>query len=449
MADLLRFKRGLAAGLTDLAKSAGTIYVTTDEHAMYVDIDNNTRIRLGDFIVASSLADLATEAYKPYSTTALYYITTENALARYDGSKWVQINNTADLESAITVLEGYVGKPAAATADGKATGLFKDIVELNAKVEAITGGEGEDVTSIAGLAARLVAAEGDIDDLEGVVGDANGGLVKRMTDAEADIDDLEAASTLYNQKLTTLEGENTVVGSIKHTVKTAISDLQGDTTSTVKEVEDKADAAQTAVNTLIGKVGTVPEGSTVIGITDALDNRLDTAESNITALQEKDVELAADIKENTDAIAVLNGDSTTVGSVEYKIAQKLQVADAMTFGGVVKAYSELPATPTKGETYKVGVAGTYGDYVCEVGDLLIANGKETNGVILAADLTWEHVPAGGQDDTNPEMSVANNTITLNSHVGVSLGTATIAGSDAVEVTTSGNTISIDLIWGSF
>lgn len=47
------------------------------------------------------------------------------------------------------------------------------------------------------------------------------------------------------------------------------------------------------------------------------------------------------------------------------------------------------------------------------------------------------------------MSVADNTITLNNHVGVSLGAATFAGSDAVEVTTSGNTISIDLVWGSF
>ena len=47
MANVL-FKKGLLAGLKDAPIKEGTIYVTTDERAMYLDIDAYTRIRLGD-----------------------------------------------------------------------------------------------------------------------------------------------------------------------------------------------------------------------------------------------------------------------------------------------------------------------------------------------------------------------------------------------------------------
>lgn len=44
----IAFKKGLLANLPK-AHTEGTFYVTTDERAMYLDIDNSTRIRIGDF----------------------------------------------------------------------------------------------------------------------------------------------------------------------------------------------------------------------------------------------------------------------------------------------------------------------------------------------------------------------------------------------------------------
>ena len=44
----IAFKKGLLANLPS-TYTEGTIYVTTDERAMYLDVDNSTRIRLGDF----------------------------------------------------------------------------------------------------------------------------------------------------------------------------------------------------------------------------------------------------------------------------------------------------------------------------------------------------------------------------------------------------------------
>lgn len=94
MANVL-FKKGLLKNLPT-GKVAGTIYVTTDERAMYLDVDENTRIRLGDFNEIpnlNALPDVSHTGGAP-NPTGLYYSVAENVLARYDSknSKWAQIN---------------------------------------------------------------------------------------------------------------------------------------------------------------------------------------------------------------------------------------------------------------------------------------------------------------------------------------------------------------------
>ena len=94
MANVL-FKKGLLKNLPT-GKVAGTIYVTTDERAMYLDVDENTRIRLGDFNEIpnlNALPDVSHTGGSP-NPTGLYYSVAENVLARYDSKnrKWAQIN---------------------------------------------------------------------------------------------------------------------------------------------------------------------------------------------------------------------------------------------------------------------------------------------------------------------------------------------------------------------
>ena len=88
MANVL-FKKGLLAGLKDAPIKEGTIYVTTDERAMYLDVDASTRIRLGDFIEVDNIAALPSTGA---NASALYYASAENVLAKWSGSAWVQIN---------------------------------------------------------------------------------------------------------------------------------------------------------------------------------------------------------------------------------------------------------------------------------------------------------------------------------------------------------------------
>lgn len=108
MANLLNFKFGQFSKLPSKENSkAGTVYVTTDEQAMYIDLPESLeanadlkRIRIGDIIVKDSKRD----AVPPFSEGAFYYFAQENALLRWNGSSWTQINSVSDVQANITDL---------------------------------------------------------------------------------------------------------------------------------------------------------------------------------------------------------------------------------------------------------------------------------------------------------------------------------------------------------
>lgn len=102
------FKKGLLASLPS-TRTEGTFYVTTDERAIYLDVDGSTRIRIGDFQEFATLQAL--QANTNPSTTALYYITGSNVLAKWNGTSYVQIN----LDTGATSIE-VVGDGNAVTA---------------------------------------------------------------------------------------------------------------------------------------------------------------------------------------------------------------------------------------------------------------------------------------------------------------------------------------------
>lgn len=116
--SMLNFKYGKFSGLfnTDgsnkLALNEGTVYITTDEKAMYVDLNTGTaveRIRLSQ-IVNIPTEDEWLALKPPFSTEAFYYVVDANALLKYNGKEWVQINSVAALETAIGQLESALSK---------------------------------------------------------------------------------------------------------------------------------------------------------------------------------------------------------------------------------------------------------------------------------------------------------------------------------------------------
>lgn len=134
MADLLKFKHGLQANMTENSPvlTPGTVYITRDERAMYVDLPAYTnadgsvteaakRIRIGDMRVYTYISDLRDELRNDMSTlttSALFYAEkdkdaegkdiTINALLKWDGTKFIQLNKTSDLAANLDSLESRI-----------------------------------------------------------------------------------------------------------------------------------------------------------------------------------------------------------------------------------------------------------------------------------------------------------------------------------------------------
>lgn len=128
---LLKFKHGLMADMQENspAFSAGTIYVTRDEQAMYVDLpaykkgdvtQEAKRVRIGDVHSFDYLEDLTADLNAgriQLAKTALYYVEKDkrgeggvviNGLFKWNGTGFVQLNKMSDLAASLTIIEGEV-----------------------------------------------------------------------------------------------------------------------------------------------------------------------------------------------------------------------------------------------------------------------------------------------------------------------------------------------------
>ena len=145
------FKRGTLSSLNNQPINNGTIYITTDERAMYVDIGEDQRIRLGDFVECTDWAAVtAIENPNPHS---LYYANAQNILAKYDAvnHKWAQVNGSVAIDNLIA----YVNQ-SASTANGITT-LSTNI--LDTEDNTVTGqtiytSSNADLLKISGSSAR-------------------------------------------------------------------------------------------------------------------------------------------------------------------------------------------------------------------------------------------------------------------------------------------------------
>lgn len=130
--------------------------------------------------------------------------------------------------------------------------------------------------------------------------------------------------------------------------------------------------------------------------------------------------------------------------LKSEIDDTLKSANAMTFKGSVgtggSAGTALPTTGVKaGDTYLV-----VGDAVISAGsakgtkgDMFIATGTETNGVLT--NISWIHVPSGDEIDTTYEFSFsAGEGLKIKNNVTTDSITLAISGGTAIDVTTDGS-----------
>lgn len=342
---LVNFRKGLLANLP-ATKTAGTFYVTTDERAMYLDVDASTRIRLGDFQEFATVEALT--ANPNPSTTALYYVSDINCLAKWNGSEYIQINKDTGMTSVEVTGEGNAITAAVYDAAGRKLTLTKGatymteadvdskvkvvsdyvgtipntytetnvIAYINKKAEetlsSATGGSSESAASVL-AALNTYKAENDPKVEANATAAAN---------AKSAADAAQAAADAAQADVDTLDGKVGTVAEGK-TVVGLISDAQTQADKGVADAataQAAADAAQAEVDSLEAKVGTVPEDKTVVEmIADAQATATydDTALSNRVSAIEGDYLKTADKTELQGNIDTVSGKVTTlIGSVE-------------------------------------------------------------------------------------------------------------------------------------
>ena len=290
---MVSFKKGVLANLP-ATKTAGTFYVTTDERAMYLDVDASTRIRLGDFQEFASVTALT--ANPNPSTTALYYVSDINCLAKWDGAKYVQINKDTGMTSIEVTGDGNAITAAVYDADGRKLTLTKGATymtsaDVDGKINTKVG-----ELKIGDTTYDTVKAYVD-QKTSGIATDASlSALTSRVTTAEGEIDALQAAIA-----------EGGAVTLAIADAKKAGTDAQ----ATAGQAKADAAAAQTDVDALEGKVGTVADGKTVVSMIGDVE----------TAYKAKDTELAASIKAISDNYLTSVDKTELQGNIDKKVDQ--------------------------------------------------------------------------------------------------------------------------------
>lgn len=260
MADKLLLRKGSLANLSTLPKVAGAISITTDELGIYLDIDSNTRKRLGDFIPVASLSELNDLAKSGLSETALYYAQAENVLARYsnnadgDGNPGlVWINDTTDLDTRIQALEGKIGgistNSQAITNLTNALGgsydstntVNKHITDVDAKIG--KSSDASTATTVYGAIAaeklRAETAEGALDErIKAIAGTGTGSI----GDLQKQISDLVTEDVNINNLIDALYGEAlNGAGDVAHDIvglATELSTLKTDLGDNYENAEE-------------------------------------------------------------------------------------------------------------------------------------------------------------------------------------------------------------------
>lgn len=302
------FKKGTASKLP-ASYAEGTFYVATDERAIYLDVSNSARIRIGDFQEFKNIAEL--NANVNPSTTALYYVADINCLAKWDGSKYFQINRDTGVTSVEVTGAGNAVTAAVIDATGRKLTLTKGATyvtsaEVDAKITDKIGAiDGtvkkyiDDKTagivtdaSMEALTKRVGAAENNVNTLSEKVGTVPAGktVVKMIEEAQtaATYDDAAVKADIKKNAdaIGVLNGSG--VGSVDKKITDAFNDFatkvsDDGVVNSYKELIDwaathGAEAATmageiTALKNILKGIGGTGESATVVAyVTKAIEN---------------------------------------------------------------------------------------------------------------------------------------------------------------------------------
>lgn len=303
MANLLNFKFGLHDNLASQSLSAGTVYVTTDEQALYLDLPESSaadaavkRIRIGDIIVQDS----ARTAEPPFAEGAFYYFVQENAMLRWDGSSWTQVNAETDLTALQTAINNEVKRSTQKdTAHDEAIAALQEAVNARVTTAVFTEFQTSNTAAIADAKKAGTDAQATADTAKSNAATAQQTANAAKATAEAALPkaggDMSGAIKMSGYKITSLGAP------------------EADTDAANKLYVDnaKSEALEAAAN-----------ANTAAGTAkSAADKAQQTANSAVTA--------AGNAQTKADQAYALAGEKTTMAEVEAKNYATQSEAQAM------------------------------------------------------------------------------------------------------------------------
>lgn len=290
---MIQFLRGTQAGLAAKETINGALYFTTDTHKIYMGTETGKQ-EFSAIEVVSAVGAL------PSVATAIkgkfYYAEAENVFCFPYNGEWKQVNPDTGATS-IEIVDGGGNAISAASYDA-----------LTRKIT-LTKGE---------TFATPAVVDGKISDKVGAIE----GTVKAYVDektsgiaSDAALTELAGRVTTAEGKITALEDANKEGGAVANAIadaKKAGTDAQ----AAAAAAQDAANAAQADVNALEGKVGTVADGKTVVGMIGDVE----------TAYKAKDAELAASIKAISDDYLKAADKTELQGNIDKKVDQTVYEA---------------------------------------------------------------------------------------------------------------------------
>lgn len=339
-------KRGNLANLSSLAIQDGQFIVVKDERSIYVDVGSE-RIRLGDFQEFASIEALNSNVNP--STTALYYVSDVNVLAKWDGIKYVQINTDTGATSVEVVGEGNAVTAASYNAVTRKLTLTKGVSfatkaehdTLAEKVNAleVTGGQANVIESVKVNGVALEVA----DDKSVNVVVPTGALASKDIVEKSDL--AEGVQASLDKADSALQSHQDISHlAVKTEVETALS----------------------------GKVDK-EEGKSLIA--DSEIARL------LTLANYDDTQVKADIKANADAI----------DAIEADYVKSADIANFETKANVKKVADDLAAYVTSNDTALTGVKAT-----AEAATTVAEVDAQIDAKVAALNLATTYEPIGAE-----------------------------------------------------
>lgn len=342
--------------ITNGGATEGAFYLTNDTHRLYVGRNNGAKIipvAVNEGVV--TVANVNALPTNGVNAGEFYYASTENILCVYNGSKFIQINT--DQNNIISSLTNTVS--AASNIATIKTEVKDDKNVIIQDTFQIKDSSGHTIITVTG---DVIDLKADKYTLGSSVGVENSVSTATIT--------LESTNTEDDSTVKIAAGDNITIAA-DGTNKFKISSSYHNTTNN----------SLTSELTAEGKIKvtvTDSDGAPVSGESAAIIYKVGTAD-------------------------YIPGQTLPVYT-KTEIDTKINGLNGMTYKGTVGNNSTLPTTNVKvGDTYLVDADGkialtTDNSYdgtavTAGKGDLLIATGTETDGIITSG-LKWSYVPSG-------------------------------------------------------